>query len=147
VDPYVLVSEPTSTPSLWKFRLHVLAADSGAELYSVTNVDEIGYTGFAAGTSRVAGLREGVNSTNIHWSLDWWNVSGAFEGGLLFPQPPAGTTLLMGEVAVGPTDRIAVGLGFQAPAGVTLDIDPGPGVQMFVTPNDGVQLAIVEVAP
>jgi len=34
-----------------------------------------------------------------------------------------------------------------APAGATVDLNPGPGVTSFVTPNDYSQLAIFVIEP
>jgi hypothetical protein len=59
----------------------------------------------------------------------------------------AGTNQAVGGLAVDANGHVVVAVTIHAPAGATLDVDPGPGISTFVTPNAGAQLAIIELAP
>ncbi len=108
-----------------------------------------GYDAFAAGPTRVVGeLFDPVSGYRV---LDWWTPGGVFQGGLQFVfspgTPGVGVNLVGGEVAVGADGHVIMAVTIQAPAGTTLDVDPGPGVSTFVTPSAGNALAILELAP
>jgi hypothetical protein len=111
------------------------------------------YELLAAGPSRVVGQQiqrldvDGVRQN--FWELDWWTPTGDLQGGFQFAPgaPGGGVSQDVGDVAVDADGHVVVVATIHAPAGATLDVDPGPGVSTFVTPNAGVQLAIVELAP
>ncbi|HEY7374530.1 MAG TPA: hypothetical protein VIF57_20370 [Polyangia bacterium] len=95
-------------------------------------------------------LRYDVNGVlQNFWGLDWWSPAGALEGGFQFPLDVtgAGTNQAVGGLAVDANGHVVVAVTIHAPAGATLDVDPGPGISTFVTPNAGAQLAIIELAP
>lgn len=107
------------------------------------------YDSFAAGPTRVVGAL--FDPVSGHRVLDWWTPGGTFQGGLQFVfspgTPGVGVNLVGGEVAIGADGHVIMAVTIQAPAGTTLDVDPGPGVSTFVTPRAGNTLAILELAP
>ena len=112
----------------------------------------VGYGPFAAGPSRVVGLRAGgmqtMNGSFDYWGLDYWNTAGSLEGGLTFSPEPDGYGQRVAGLAVDPDGRIVViAYVSEPPAGATLDLDPGPSVAPFVTPNAYNQLVIVVLEP
>jgi hypothetical protein len=104
------------------------------------------------GPSHIVGLLwDGMQTTRgdgiPYWRLAYWNAAGSLEGGLIFSPEPAGYGQVAAGMAVAPDDRIIVAATIMAPAGATVDLDPGPNVASFVTPNDYSQLAIFVIEP
>jgi len=104
------------------------------------------------GPSHIVGLLwDGMQTTRgdgiPYWGLAYWNAAGSLEGELRFSPEPDGYGQMAAKMAVAPDDRIIVGATIMAPAGATVDLNPGPGVTSFVTPNDYSQLAIFVIEP
>jgi len=130
--------------------LHVINGGNGKERF-VQRLSGY-YDGFKAGLSRVVGIKTvylaTAQGTLNYWGLDWWAPDGTSGGGFRPAPDPEGYGMpAYGGFDVDPAGRIVVGAQIIAPAGTTIDLDPGPGVVPFVTPNSGLQFAIVELEP
>jgi hypothetical protein len=150
-DQNILAATPPPNAPYAHGWIRLLDGTTGKDLAS--HDFEGSYDALAAGPARVVGeqiLRYDVNGVlQNFWGLDWWSPAGALEGGFQFPLDVtgAGTNQAVGGLAVDANGHVVVAVTIHAPAGATLDVDPGPGVSTFVTPNAGAQLAIIELAP
>ena len=124
--------------------LRVLDSATGRER-SLQGVSGI-YDELVAGPTRVVGRMTDFGADRF-WILDWWSSVGLLEGSLVEDFDPPEHRLYATTVDVDPNGAIVLGASVVAPAGTTLDLDPGPAAVPFVTPNDGAQLAIIQLSP